>query len=157
MKPVGSATRNPLNVRFSLLTLSLTVRLGHLRPGWERLRLMLRPTLRPLAWLAPGALQGNARPNIIDAAVQRVLEPAPPQTHGCSGQLMRDSAQRTGISWRHSAPTSFGADETSATAHNRTIGRMSASQALEHGSWRTRNRLSQIPTLAEGTLVQPDV
>jgi hypothetical protein len=69
MNPVGAGTRNPLNVRFSLPSLSLTVRLGHLRPGWES-PFVWMPEIDTVAgrygWLLERCMETASCPNIID-------------------------------------------------------------------------------------------
>jgi hypothetical protein len=169
MNPVGAGARNPLNVRFSLPSLSTTVRLGHLRPGLESPYVWM-PEMDAVAgrygWLLERCMETASCPNILDVVSSSEYwnQRASLKLTDPSGQfdawIPRNVRMYFVAGTQHSpapSPPSENICQQPTNPNDWSPYERALIVALEQ--WVLEDKEpppSQIPTLAAGTLVQPD-
>jgi uncharacterized protein (TIGR03437 family) len=169
MNPVGAGTRTALNVRFSLPTPGQAFRLGHLRPGWES-PFTWMPENDTVAgrfgWLLERCMQTASCPNIIDVVSSSEYwnQRASLTLTDASGQfdawIPRNVRMYFVAGTQHSPAPSAPSEnicQQPTNPNDWSAYERALMVALEQ--WVLENKEpppSQIPRLAEGTLVQPD-
>lgn len=169
MNPVIAGTRNPLNVRFSLPALSLPARLGYLRAGWESPFVWMPETdtvAGRFGWLMERCMETASCPLIIDVvgSAEYWNQRASLKTTDTSGQfdawIPRNVRMYLVAGTQHSpAPFPPNADICQQLTNPNDWFPYSRALTVALEQWVLEGKEpppSQIPTLAEGTLVQPD-